>query len=133
MTQHSGLYRPVLLQVIGIPNEAYGNGFLANRWPCMSLCVVAGSVTLSSRLREVAVERKYNSPASLVQDRYQSKALHRCISLIMAIPMQFYVMAQFAALGSTVLSLSQGAGRNTRIIIIIIIITIIIIIIIIII
>jgi Na+/proline symporter len=95
--------------VIGIPNEAYGNGFLANRWPCMSLCVVAGSVTLSSRLREVAVERKYNSPASLVQDRYQSKALHRCISLIMAIPMQFYVMAQFAALGSTVLSLSQGA------------------------
>jgi Na+/proline symporter len=59
-------------------------------------------------LREVAVERKYNSPVSLIQDRYQSKALHRVISLIMAVPMVFYLTAQFAALGNTIVSLSQG-------------------------
>jgi Na+/proline symporter len=56
----------------------------------------------------VAVERKYNSPASLIQDRYNSKALHRSISLIMAIPMVFYLTAQFSALGNTIVSLSQG-------------------------
>jgi SSS family solute:Na+ symporter/sodium/pantothenate symporter len=95
--------------VVGIPNEAYVKGFLASRWPAMVLVVVAGSITVSSRLREVAVERKYNSPVSLIQDRYQSKALHRTISLIMAIPMVFYLTAQFAALGNTIVSLSQGA------------------------
>jgi SSS family solute:Na+ symporter/sodium/pantothenate symporter len=75
----------------------------------MVLVVIAGSITVSSRLREVAVERKYNSPVSLIQDRFQSKALHRAISLIMAIPMVFYLTAQFSALGNTIVSLSQGA------------------------
>jgi SSS family solute:Na+ symporter/sodium/pantothenate symporter len=95
--------------VVGIPNEAYGRGFLAARWPMMVLIVIAGSITVSSRLREVAVERKYNSPVSLVQDRYNSKGLHRAISLIMSIPMVFYLTAQFSALGNTIVSLSQGA------------------------
>jgi Na+/proline symporter len=95
--------------VVGIPNEAYSRGFLAARWPVMVLVVVAGMVTISSRLREVAVERKYNSPVSLIQDRYNSKALHRAISLIMSIPMVFYLTAQFSALGNTIVSLSQGA------------------------
>jgi SSS family solute:Na+ symporter/sodium/pantothenate symporter len=95
--------------VVGIPNESYTKGFLASRWPCVIVLVVLISVTISSRLREVAVERKYNSPVSLIQDRYNSKILHRGISLIMAIPMVFYLTAQFAALGSTIVSLSQGA------------------------
>jgi SSS family solute:Na+ symporter/sodium/pantothenate symporter len=94
--------------VIGIPNEAYVKGFMSNRWSCMSLCVVTISVVIYSRLREVSMERKYNSPASLIQDRYQSKVLHRAVALIMAIPMQFYVTAQFTAIGSTIVSLSQG-------------------------
>jgi Na+/proline symporter len=93
---------------VGIPNEAYTRGFLSGRWPCMVLVVVAGCITISSRLREVAVERKYNSPVSLIQDRYQSKALHRTISLIMAVPMVFYLTAQFAALGNTIVSLSRA-------------------------
>jgi SSS family solute:Na+ symporter/sodium/pantothenate symporter len=94
---------------VGIPNEAYTRGFLSGRWPCMVSVVVAGCITISSRLREVAVERKYNSPVSLIQDRFQSKALHRTISLIMSVPMVFYLTAQFAALGNTIVSLSQGA------------------------
>jgi SSS family solute:Na+ symporter/sodium/pantothenate symporter len=94
---------------VGIPNEAYTKGFLANRWPCVISLVVLISVTISSRLREVAVERKYNSPVSLIEDRFNSKILHRAISIIMAVPMVFYLTAQFAALGSTIVSLSQGA------------------------
>jgi Na+/proline symporter len=95
--------------VVGIPNEAYGRGFLANRWPCVVILIVLISVTISSRLREVAVERKYNSPVSLISDRYNSKFLHRAVSLIMAIPMVFYLTAQFAALGNTMESVSGGS------------------------
>jgi SSS family solute:Na+ symporter/sodium/pantothenate symporter len=94
--------------IVGIPNESYVTGFLANRWPCNIVVVVSVSIILFSRLREVGIERKYNSPVSLIQDRYNSKTLHRSISIIMAVPMVFYLTAQFAALGGTIVSLSQG-------------------------
>jgi Na+/proline symporter len=94
---------------VGIPNETYTKGFLGARWPAMILIIILGSITISSRLREISVERKYNSPVSFIEDRFASKALYRAISLIMAVPMVFYLTAQFAALGNTIVGLSQGA------------------------
>jgi Na+/proline symporter len=95
--------------MVGIPNEAYTRGFMASRWSCIVPVVVAGFITVSSRLREVSVERKYNSPVSLIRDRYQSKALYLTISFFTALPMVFTMATQFAALGNTIVSLSQGA------------------------
>jgi SSS family solute:Na+ symporter/sodium/pantothenate symporter len=76
---------------------------------------LASALSLHQRFAQATglvwlLERQVQLPCQqLIQDRYQSKALHRTISLIMSVPMVFYLTAQFAALGNTIASLSQGA------------------------
>lgn len=111
--------------VVGIPTEAFNNGFLAFRWVAMALAVVTGMAVSSIRericsisfvrsclidayiqgtvlrLRKVALVRNHKTSVDFVTDRFQSQVLRGTMIVLQIVPSLFYATAQVVALKST--------------------------------
>lgn len=61
--------------VVGVPNEAYKNGWLAIRWIPTLMGIVTGYFGTGIRLRKASMIRNHQSPVDCITDRYQSQLL----------------------------------------------------------
>jgi Na+/proline symporter len=87
--------------VIGVPNEAFQNGWSALRWiPSMTLVVVAYFGT-GLRLRKASMLRNHQSPVDFITDRYQSQLLRYTIVFLQVLPTIIYLAAQVIAIKGT--------------------------------
>lgn len=87
--------------VVGIPTEAFKNGYLAFRWVAMALTVLTGMSGTVLRLRKAALVRNHKTPVDFICDRFQSQLLRYTIVVLQIIPSLFYTTAQVIALKST--------------------------------
>jgi len=87
--------------VIGIPNEAYHNGWLALRWVAGGSAIMMGFVGTGLRLRKAAMVRNHKTPLDFITDRFQSQLLRYSVLLLQIVPSMFYITAQVVALKST--------------------------------
>lgn len=95
--------------VVGVPADAYREGFRAMRWIPAILWVVLGNMIISPRLMKLSKSRRYVSPVDFLNDRFRSVSMRAVVSVLMIAPMIGYMTAQFSAMGSTVNSLSDNA------------------------
>ncbi|CAB9503644.1 Sodium/proline symporter [Seminavis robusta] len=87
--------------IVGIPTEAFKNGFLAFRWVAMALAVVTGMSGTVLRLRKAALVRNHKTPVDFVTDRFQSQILRYTLLVLQIVPSLFYTTAQVIALKTT--------------------------------
>ena len=87
--------------VVGIPNEAYRNGFSALRWIPGTLFIVWGYMLTGPRLRRASVVRNHQAPSDFVTDRFRSQCLRYVVVVLQAFPACIYLAAQMSAIHST--------------------------------
>eukprot|EP00929_Paragymnodinium_shiwhaense_P051873 TRINITY_DN26037_c0_g1_i1.p1 TRINITY_DN26037_c0_g1~~TRINITY_DN26037_c0_g1_i1.p1 ORF type:complete len:683 (-),score=114.46 TRINITY_DN26037_c0_g1_i1:78-2126(-) len=98
---------------VGIPAEAFRKGFYALRWVgACSLMSIAFAI-YAPRLHYLSLRRNYRSIMEYIWDRYsiqdpRKDPLHWLLVLGMLIPCSAYLVAQFDAFGSTMMTLSGG-------------------------
>lgn len=87
--------------VVGIPNEAYRNGFSAMRWIPGTLFIVWGYMVTGPRLRRASVVRNHQTPSDFITDRFRSQCLRYVVVVLQAFPACIYLAAQMSAIHST--------------------------------
>lgn len=94
--------------VVGIPGEAFRNGFQAYRWVSTVFVIVGMFVVLYPRLRKLSIHYHFNSPTDLIAKRYNNKYLHWMCIFCMVIPTLLYLIAQFKSISGTATALLGG-------------------------
>lgn len=95
--------------VIGIPAEAFSNGFSAWRWIGSCTFISLVYMAYSPRLYRLAKVKGYNSVLDVVKDRYQLakfSPLYWTLILVYMFPCFIYTWNQFVAFSNTVHALS---------------------------
>jgi sodium/proline symporter len=87
--------------VVGIPNEAFRDGWMAMRWVAAGFAIITGYFGTGLRLRKAALVRNHSTPVDFVTDRFQSQVLRYTVLFLQVVPALFYIMAQVAALKNT--------------------------------
>jgi SSS family solute:Na+ symporter len=87
--------------VIGVPNEAFQNGWSALRWIPTLMSVMTGYFGTGLRLRKSSMLRNHQSPVDFITDRYQSQMLRYTIVFLQVLPAIFYLAAQVTAIKAT--------------------------------
>lgn len=87
--------------VIGVPNDAYANGFAATTWMPNLLGVVVGYFGTGLRLLRTSLLRNHQSPVDFLTDRYQSQMLRYLIVFLQVVPTLIYLSAQVVSIQST--------------------------------
>ena len=84
--------------VVGVPDEAFWNGWLALRWaPALSF-VALGCIVAGPRLRRTALVRNHQSPVDFVTDRFRSQVLRYTVALLQVFPAVVCLTAQCTAI-----------------------------------
>lgn len=94
--------------VVGVPTDAYVNGWMSLKWMGAILALVVGSLFIHPIIRKLSVARMYLSPVDFIHDRYHSKFLRLLVAFCMIIPTWLYLTAQFTAMGNSIYGLSNG-------------------------
>lgn len=94
--------------MIGVPNEAYENGFTALKWVGITLCVAISFAVLTPRLRSLSIIRSYSSPIDFVTDRYRSECLRLLIACCLFACNLIYTAGQFSAIASVVETVTKS-------------------------
>lgn len=87
--------------VVGIPNEAFRNGWIALRWMPTMAAINWGLIGTGFRLRKVSQFRNHQSPADFITDRFQSQLLRYTIVFLQVLTSIIYLAAQVIALKVT--------------------------------
>jgi len=87
--------------VIGVPNEAFTNGWSALRWIPTLLAVVAGYFGTGLRLRRLSILRNHSTGLDFVTDRFQSQFLRYTIFILQVVPSIIYLAVQVNSIKST--------------------------------
>jgi solute:Na+ symporter, SSS family len=98
--------------VVGVPSEAYNNGFYALRWIVTSSVAIAGYAAVGLRLRRAATMRGHSSPSDFITDRYQSQLLRYTIVVLQLVPAIFYLAVQVTAMHSSFNSVFEISRDN---------------------
>jgi solute:Na+ symporter, SSS family len=91
--------------VVGVPSQAYNQGWIALQWAAGIPVVVFGFLAIGPRLHKIGALRRHQSPVDFIIDRYRSQILRYTTSLLMVLPTLIYLTAQLAAIRSTFNSL----------------------------
>jgi Na+/proline symporter len=97
--------------VIGIPAEAFSNGYSAWRWIGSCTFISLVYMAYSPRLYRLSKVKGYNSVLDVVRDRYQldkASPLYWVMIVVYMVPCFIYTWNQFVAFSNTVASLSGG-------------------------
>jgi len=87
--------------VIGVPNEAFANGWMTLRWLATSAGICLGMIGAGFRLHKISKLRNHSSPVDFITDRYQSQTLRYVIVFLQVLPTIIYLAAQVVAIKST--------------------------------
>ena len=87
--------------VVGIPNQAYKDGWVELRWVPLVLATVLGYVGTGLRLRKSSIVRNHQSPVDFITDRYQSQVLRYTVLFLQFLPTVIYLAAQVVAIKGT--------------------------------
>lgn len=87
--------------VVGVPNDAFRNGFFITWWIPSLMSVVAGCFGTGLRLRKCSNLRDHQSPVDFITDRFQSQSLRYTIVFLQVVPGLMYLSAQVIAIKST--------------------------------
>ena len=87
--------------VVGIPNEAYSNGWMALRWVVSGFGIITGYFGTGLRLRKAALVRNHKTPVDFITDRFQSQLLRYTVLFLQVVPSMIYITAQVVALKNT--------------------------------
>ena len=87
--------------VIGVPNEAFRNGWTALRWIPTCAGIVVGYAGTGPRLRKCSNVRNHQSPIDFITDRYQSQVLRYTMLVLQVVPSVIYLAAQVIAIKNT--------------------------------
>jgi Na+/proline symporter len=87
--------------VIGVPNEAFRNGWSALRWMPTLMSIATGYFGTGLRLRKSSMLRNHQSPVDFITDRYQSQMLRYTIVFLQVLPAIIYLAAQVIAIKDT--------------------------------
>ena len=87
--------------VVGIPNEAFAQGWYSIRWIPSLTGICWGLMGTGFRLRKVSQFRNHQSPADFVTDRFQSQVLRYTVVSLQVLTSIIYLAAQVIALRST--------------------------------
>lgn len=87
--------------VIGIPNEAFRNGFGTFWWVPTILCVAAGCFGTNVRLRRLMYTRNHHTPCDFITDRFQSQVTRYAVLTLQILPSVIYLAAQVNAIKVT--------------------------------
>lgn len=87
--------------VVGVPNDAFRNGFFISWWIPSLMSVVAGCYGTGLRLRKMSVVRDHQSPVDFITDRFQSQVLRYTVVFLQVFPALLYLTAQVLAVKST--------------------------------
>lgn len=87
--------------MVGVPNEAYKNGWTSLRWMPTLMAIVMGYVGTGLRLRKTSIIRNHQSPVDFITDRFQSQMLRYTIVFLQVIPTVIYLAAQVVAIKGT--------------------------------
>jgi len=98
--------------VVGIPAEAFVDGFSAWRWIGSCVFIYAVITSYGPRLNFLGRQRNYVSTLDWPKDRFGvddpvKSIFHWVLTLIVTIPCFVYLIAQFVAFSSTISSLSD--------------------------
>ena len=87
--------------VVGVPNEAGTNGFIAIRWITAALFVALSLLMIFPRIRRISVVRNYSSPGDFINDRFgQNKILCCLVTLCLCVPQLLYLAVNIYSLGA---------------------------------
>lgn len=95
--------------VVGVPQDAYKNGFFSIRWIAAVLMICLMLMTCYPRLRRLAILRGYQSPNDFISDRFRSKPLRVLACLCTCIPQLFYLTVQLVAFSDMLKGITGGA------------------------
>jgi sodium/proline symporter len=98
--------------VVGIPNEAFQDGWMAMRWVAAGFAIITGYFGTGLRLRKAALVRNHSTPVDFVTDRFQSQVLRYTVLFLQVVPAVFYIMAQVVALKTTFNSIFNLEKEN---------------------
>ena len=87
--------------VIGVPNEAFRNGWASLRWIPTLFTIVTGYFGTGLRLRKASLLRNHQSPVDFITDRYQSQLLRYTVVFLQVLPTVIYLAAQVIAIKGT--------------------------------
>jgi len=87
--------------VVGVPNDAFKNGFFITWWIPSLMAVVAGCFGTGLRLRKCSNLREHQSPVDFITDRFQSQLLRYTIVFLQVFPGTLYLTAQVIAIKGT--------------------------------
>ena len=87
--------------VVGIPNEAFENGFIAARWVVIGISHSFGLLISAPRLRKCGLVRNHQTPVDFVTDRYRSNLLRYTVVLLQVFPSWLYLTGQLRAMTTT--------------------------------
>ena len=93
---------------VGVPNDAFKQGYNSFRWIGGHLLIGLGMIALYPRLRTLSKMRNYESPGDFVMDRFPSKPLRLLCTISMCVPLVLYISVQFHSLGSLASQLTDG-------------------------
>jgi Na+/proline symporter len=87
--------------VIGVPNEAFRNGWSSLRWIPTLMAIVTGYFGTGLRLRKSSMLRNHQSPVDFITDRYPSQIMRYTIVFLQVLPTIIYLAAQVIAIKGT--------------------------------
>lgn len=99
--------------VVGVPNEAFNQGWMALRWIPTLMAVVTGYFGTGLRLRKASNIRNHQSPVDFITDRYQSQVLRYTILSLQILPTIIYLAAQVIAIKKTFNSIFELDPDNS--------------------
>ena len=76
---------------IGVPNDAFRNGFFIVWWIPSLMSVVMGCFGTGLRLRKLSMVRNHASPVDFITDRFQSQILRYTVVFLQVVPALFYL------------------------------------------
>eukprot|EP00040_Diaphanoeca_grandis_P036232 m.230299 g.230299 ORF g.230299 m.230299 type:complete len:806 (+) comp33577_c0_seq1:203-2620(+) len=84
--------------LVGIPNEASEQGFVALRWLMLGVPMSMSMALYYPRFREVGLKRNYAAPSDIIADRFHCQSLRLLATSVMLFVMFVYAAAQFKAI-----------------------------------
>lgn len=99
--------------VVGVPNDAYNNGFLSGKWMLNVLGNITGYYGTGLRLLRTSQLRNHQSPADFITDRHQSQLLRYMVVFLQVVPTLIYLSAQVVSIKSTFNSVFELDSNST--------------------
>jgi len=87
--------------VVGIPNEAFKNGWNALRWLPTGFSVIWGLIGTGFRLQRLSQIRNHQSPVDFITDRFQSQLLRYTIVFLQVLTSIIYLAVQVISIKKT--------------------------------